>query len=77
MPATFSYKARDRQGKILAGTLESDSQATVVAKLRQMGYIVFEVAQEREAKATLGSVIKIVGGKKVKAKDLTIFSRQF
>lgn len=75
MSFAFDYKARDKQGRILMGTLEADSQATVVAKLQQMGYIVLNISQKKGAKAAT-SVLKL-GGRKVKTKDLTIFSRQF
>ena len=36
---TYSYKVRDRQGKLVSGTLEAESVAIVAGKLRQMGYV--------------------------------------
>ena len=35
---TYEYSVRDRTGKIVSGTLEAESQAAVVQKLKTMGY---------------------------------------
>jgi type IV pilus assembly protein PilC len=75
MASTFAYKVRDRSGKMVAGTLQADSQAVVVTKLRQMGFAPVLI---EEQKATLGKTqIKLPWGGKVKSKDLAVFSRQF
>jgi type IV pilus assembly protein PilC len=72
---TFAYKVRDRGGKLVSGTLEADSQAAVSTKLRQMGFAPILI---EEHKASLGKTeIKLPWGKKVKQKDLAVFSRQF
>ncbi len=74
--ATFDYQVRDRNGKLVSGQLEADSQAAVASKLRQLGYAPVSIAEHKEA--TLQREIKIPGfGNKVKLKDLAIFSRQF
>lgn len=73
MAGTFVYKVRDRQGKVISGAIEAESQTAVSGKLREMGYIVLEISEKRE-----GISISIPGvRKKVKLKDLTVFSRQF
>jgi type IV pilus assembly protein PilC len=71
---TFSYRVRDRNGKIVAGTLEADNQGAVAAKLRQMGYSPIQIT---EAKAGLKSEISLPGFDRIKLKDLAVFSRQF
>jgi type IV pilus assembly protein PilC len=71
---TFSYRVRDRNGKIVAGTLEADNQGAVAAKLRQMGYAPIQIT---EAKAGLKSEISLPGLDRIKLKDLAVFSRQF
>jgi type IV pilus assembly protein PilC len=73
MAMSFAYKARDRSGQIISGAVEGESTATVVAKLRQSGYTVLNVQQKAESKGLQMDVFK----KKVKIKDIAIFSRQF
>ncbi|MGH2727350.1 MAG: type II secretion system F family protein [Actinomycetota bacterium] len=75
MATTFAYKVRDRGGKLVAGTLEAESQAAVASKLRQMGFAPILI---EEHKATLGKKeIKLPWSGKVKPKDIAVFSRQF
>ena len=72
---TFQYSVRDKTGKVVSGTLEADSQATVAAKLKQMGYAPISISKH---KAGMKTEIKIPGfGGKVKLKDLAVMSRQF
>lgn len=73
---TYAYTVRDKAGKIVKGTLDGDTRENVSAKLRQTGYIIIEVKDQNtglNANISLGKG----GGGKVKAKDLTVFSRQF
>jgi type IV pilus assembly protein PilC len=73
--ATFEYSVRDKSGKLISGTLEADSEAMVVQRLRGMGYAPISV---NKANSGLKTEIKIPGfGKRVKLKDLAIFGRQF
>jgi len=76
MATTFQYSVRDRAGKLVNGTLEADSQAVVVTKLKSMG---FSPVQITESNAGMKKELTIPGfsNKKVKLKDLAIFSRQF
>ena len=75
MASTFVYKVKDKKGQVSKGTLEGDSVTTVVTKLRQMGYTVLNVNSKSKA-SSIGS-IQIGRKKKVKIKDITVFSRQF
>lgn len=75
MANTFNYRVRDRAGKIIAGAIEADSELAVASKLRSMGYIVVNISEKGEAAPTLAGGFKI--SRKVKARDLTVFSRQF
>jgi type IV pilus assembly protein PilC len=72
----FDYQVRDKQGKMVTGQLEADSQAAVASKLKSMGYAPISID---EVKTTgLSMDINIPGfGDKVGLKDLAIFSRQF
>lgn len=76
MADTYTYKVRDRAGKLVEGKLEADSQPLVVSKLRSMGYMPISV--EREQGAALQKELKLPGfGDKVKVKDVALFARQF
>jgi type IV pilus assembly protein PilC len=75
MPTTYAYRVRDRQGKLLGGTLEAENEQAVVAKLRQLGYA--PVSIEAEKSAGLKAEVRLPGSGRVKLKDLAVFSRQF
>lgn len=74
MAQTYSYRVRDRQGKIITGKLEADNEASVSARLREMGYFVIGV--EVEKPSITKREIRILKPK-VKTKDVTVFTRQF
>src|SRR5512137_1687824 len=69
--STFAYKAKDMRGGEASGQIESESKAAAAAALRNKGLTVLDL---NEVKAGIG---KIQIGGTIKAKDLTIFSRQF
>jgi len=71
---TYSYRVRDRQGKIITGKLEADNEASVSARLREMGYFVIGV--EVEKPSITKREIRILKPR-VKTKDVTVFTRQF
>jgi type IV pilus assembly protein PilC len=69
----YSYRVRDRGGKVVSGTLYADNDQVVLARLREMGYVPIKVEKKREG---LGREITLRPGH-VKSKDLAVFSRQF
>jgi type IV pilus assembly protein PilC len=76
MPTTFQYSVRDRDGKLVSGSIEAESPGAVAARLKQMGYAPISIKE----KASGGKQLKMPGGgrkKKVKLKDLAVMSRQF
>ena len=73
---TFHYKARDQTGRAREGTVEGPDQRVVLARLREMGLTPLSV--EEQPTTGLKRQISLPGrGKKIKLKDLAIFSRQF
>lgn len=74
--ATFEYKVRDRAGALKTGKLDAETQAQVVTKLKGMGYAPLSITQSNSG---MSKELKIpgFGKKKVKLKDLAVFSRQF
>jgi type IV pilus assembly protein PilC len=75
MPTTYAYKVRDREGKMLGGTLEAESEDAVVTRLRLLGLAPISV--EAEKGAGMKTELRLPGTGRVKLKDLAIFSRQF
>jgi type IV pilus assembly protein PilC len=74
MADTYAYRVRDKEGKLLEGSLDADSPTLVADKLRQMGYV--PVAIDRQDATALKKEISFGGGK-VKLGDVAIFCRQF
>lgn len=76
MATTYAYKVRDKQGVLVEGTIEAESENLVATRLREMGYALISI--DAQANSALKKEIKIPGfGDRVKLKDLSIFSRQF
>jgi type IV pilus assembly protein PilC len=75
MATTFEYAVRDRNGKLVKGTLDADNQSQVVQKLRTMGFAPVSIS---ETNAGMKKEITIPGfSNRVKLKDLAIMARQF
>ncbi|HWI54134.1 MAG TPA: type II secretion system F family protein [Desulfobacteria bacterium] len=74
MSQTFAYKVWDKLGNPHTGQIESDSRDSVVARLRQNGYIIAKV----EAQVSSPSVGETFARwSTVSVKDLAVFCRQF
>jgi type IV pilus assembly protein PilC len=71
---TFAYKVLDAKGAQSNGEVEGDNKAAVAANLRGKGFTVIDVDEIK-----IGFAQRDILGamRRVKAKDLTIFSRQF
>jgi type IV pilus assembly protein PilC len=72
MADTYTYKVRDRTGNVTTGSLVADSEALVLARLREQGLTALDV---KRVKRGIGQIE--IGGKKVKLKQVAVFSRQF
>jgi type IV pilus assembly protein PilC len=71
MPDTYAYKVRDRGGNLISGTLVADNEGLVLQRLREQGLTPLEVGKQ-------GRSLNIeLTKKKVKLKELSVFSRQF
>ena len=76
MATTYAYKVRDKEGRLLQGSLDADSTTLVANKLRSMGYT--PVTIDRDDPSKLGKDIKIPGlSDRVSQKDVAVFCRQF
>ena len=73
---TYTYKVRDREGRLLQGQLEADNSDLVASKLRSMGYI--PIAIDRQGGGAMKKELSIPGiGNKVSQKEISVFCRQF
>ncbi len=72
--ATYTYKALDPRGASASGQVDGDTKAAVAASLRNKGLTVIDI---NEVKTSLAKVDIFAGLQRIKAKDLTVFSRQF
>jgi type IV pilus assembly protein PilC len=76
MPTTYAYKVRDKEGKVLSGSLDAESTALVANRLRQMGYVPISI--DKKAGANIRRDVAIPGfSNRVKLKEISVFSRQF
>lgn len=70
--ATFSYKAKSKDGTVIKGKVDSPNKTNAVRELSQMDLIVYEVEPINDL---LNKEITI--GRPLKQKDFTVFLRQF
>lgn len=73
MAQTFVYRARNRQGKIVRGSLTAESAGAASAMLREKNLFVVEIKPGRPA---AGLSLQFLEAK-VGTKDLALFCRQF
>jgi type IV pilus assembly protein PilC len=72
---TFRYRARDALGRSQDGTLEAGDPRAAASKLREMGLVPLSVEERRAG--GLQRELTLPGTRRVKLKDLAVFSRQF
>ncbi len=75
---TFEYVVKDKEGKNLTGTQEAADVNTIVGWLREKEYLIIRVT-ESKPKLSLFSKSSAPGkkrGRKIKADELVVFSRQ-
>lgn len=63
--AVFEWEGKDKTGKIVRGEIRAQGEAMVSASLRRQGIMVTKVKKRRTS-----------GGKSIKPKDISIFTRQ-
>ena len=82
--ATFSYKALDKSGKEIRGSIEATGEDAVIERLRSMGYYVTSVNKHKQGvgqmdlaeKPGIKHINKILSRGKVNLKHMSAFSRQ-
>ena len=71
----FYYKVRDKEGKIVSGTLEGTDVTTVVERLDSFGYVPITIREEKRATGVSVDFGKFF--ERTKPVDLINFTRQF
>lgn len=71
--ASYGYEAINKMGKEMKGSIDADSIEQAREKLKQQGFIVLSLKEE----SFLTKDINISFGKKVSARDMSVFCRQF
>ena len=74
MAASYAYRVRTREGRIVSGTMEADGEGAVATRLRAQGFIPVQIT--KEARVSAKTELHIMP-QRVKLKDLAVFSRQF
>ena len=74
MADSYAYRVRTKEGRVISGQMEADGEAAVASRLRAQGLVPVQIT--KEAGTNLKKEITILP-KKVKLKDLAVFSRQF
>lgn len=69
----WAYRVRTKEGKVVSGTMEADSNNAVAQRLRAQNMVPLEI----KAESNKGMKKEFGLPKRVKLKDLAIFSRQF
>ncbi len=73
---TFAYTAVDPNGKTIRGKTEAESEGLVLSKLHEQKCHVLGIREEKSRGAKSASGVS-TPGKKVKLKNMVVFSRQF
>lgn len=71
----FRYKVRDREGKIISGTLEGSDLNTIVERLDSFQYVPITIREEKRAASVSIDIGKFF--ERTKPVDLINFTRQF
>ena len=76
--AVFVAKVRDSKGQSVTKEIEATNITEVRGKLKEQGLFPMEISQKAQNASLIDTIKKrMEENKKVKLKDLTIFSRQF
>jgi type IV pilus assembly protein PilC len=74
MALEYVYKAKSKNGDVISGTIEAENKSVIARQLRDKGYYITEISEKRKV-LDVGEFLKM--HKKVKLKDLAVFSQQF
>jgi type II secretory pathway component PulF len=73
--ATYSYKARDKSGKLIEGKIGAESERAVAVKLEQMAYFPIAINEAKTETKGGGNLLAKIGFGGVKFSELNLFTR--
>lgn len=74
MAKTYTYRARDRKGQLLTGSVLAENEAAAAGHIREQGYYITQIKEQGGAGSFKGFVNSL---HRVSIKDLAIVCRQF
>jgi len=76
--SAYNYTARDSKGETVAGTIDADTQDSVISKLKDMGYFIVSIDRPKEEKSKFkNKTISFSFFNRIKIRDMVVFTRQF
>ncbi len=74
--ATFEYRAKNRNGEILTGSLDAANEDALISNLKDQELFVLDIKRQRDQQEKgLSRNIKLF--ERIKTRDLVVFTRQF
>jgi type IV pilus assembly protein PilC len=74
MAESYSYRVRTREGRVIEGQMEANGEGAVAARLRSQGLVPVQITKKKKVGFKMEITLK---EKRVKLKDIAVFSRQF
>ncbi|MCD4669904.1 MAG: type II secretion system F family protein, partial [Actinomycetia bacterium] len=74
--ARFDYKAKNKAGEIISGSMDASSESMLVSKLKEQGLMVLDIKNYRD-KSTQRLTRDIALFDRIKMRDVVVFTRQF
>ena len=76
--SAYNYTVRDSKGETVVGTIDADTQDSVISKLKDMGYFIVNIDRPKEEKSKFkNKTISFSFFNRIKIRDMVIFTRQF
>ena len=76
--SAYNYTVRDSKGEIVVGTIDADTQDSVISKLKDMGYFIVNIDRPKEEKSKFkNKTITFSFLSRIKIRDMVVFTRQF
>jgi len=74
MAPQFEFTAKNKKGEMIKDNLEAESKSVLASQIRDRGYFITEIKEKKKRK-TVSEIFDSY--KRVKIKDLAVFSQQF
>lgn len=74
--STYQYKAREKTGKLIEGTMSAETEDAVVQELKHLGHIPISIICSQKNDSRLALKLPLIF-RKIRYADLNFFTRQF